>query len=71
MWDGRSIRDVYEAKERDKEIERDRERDIYRERECVCVCVCACVRACGRGGRKATFLTDCDRRKDGILIGRG
>jgi len=45
--------------------ETDRERERERERECVYVCACGC------GGRKARFLTDCDRRKDGILIGRG
>jgi len=52
-------------KERKRETERDRESD----RECVWVR--ACVRACGCGGRKARFLTGCDRQKDGILIGRG
>jgi hypothetical protein len=53
----RSISDVYEGKERDRERQRE---SVY-----VCVCVCGC------GGRKARFLTDCDRRTDGILIGRG
>ena len=52
-----------------KETERDR--GTQRELVCVCVCVRACVRASGCGGRKARFLTDCDRQKDGIPIGRG
>ena len=42
MWDWRSVRDVYEGKERDRERER--------ERESVCVCVCVCVRVWRKEG---------------------
>ena len=59
-----------EASEMFMRVKKKTERDKERERVCARARVCVCVRACGCGGRKARFLTDCDRRTDGILVGR-
>lgn len=40
-------------------------------RQTLHTCVCVRVYVCARWGRKAKVLTDFDRRKDRILIGRG
>lgn len=58
------MRGIYEARDTAKDI-------LYRQTLHILVCVRVCVCVSALWGRKAKVLTDFDRRKDRILIGRG